>query len=33
VILPNSTVPASFLLRANPDGFATSNGIWFQVCP
>ena len=18
---------------ANPDGFATSNGIWFQVCP
>jgi Tol biopolymer transport system component len=35
VILPGSTVHASFLLRdrANPDGFATSNGIWFQVCP
>jgi len=35
VILPGSTVHASYLLRdrANPDGFATSNGIWFQVCP
>jgi hypothetical protein len=35
LILPGSTVHASFLMRdrANPDGFATSQGIWFQVRP
>jgi hypothetical protein len=35
VVVPGATVHAAFLFRdpASPDGFSSSNGLWFQVCP